>query len=54
MPYVAEAAGVAQLPELGRLCPDLDVTACDVLWAPTGRDLYRMLGVESRWNADRH
>jgi AcrR family transcriptional regulator len=53
--YEAQAAVIAYLVEVSRLRPDLDVAAArDILWALTGRDVYRMLVLERRWDADRY
>lgn len=41
--------------DMGVLAPQLDVSkAQDILWAFTGRDLYRMLVIERGWTSDEY
>lgn len=51
----AQSPVVAKLVETDRLKPGLDrEAASDILWALTGRDLYRMLVQVQGWSADRY
>jgi AcrR family transcriptional regulator len=53
--FEAQAHVIAYLAEAGRLRPDLDVAAArDILWALTGRDLYRLMVLERGWASDRY
>ncbi|PCC72097.1 transcriptional regulator, TetR family [Nannocystis exedens] len=50
----AQRVVVEALAEAGQLREDLDVEAArDVLWAMTGRELFRLLVLERGWSADR-
>jgi AcrR family transcriptional regulator len=53
--FEAQKPMIGYLAETGRLRRDLDESeARDILWALTGRELYRHLVVERRWSADRY
>lgn len=51
--YARLEEGILELASENALAPGLDATkALDILWAFTGRDLYRMLVVERGWSSD--
>ena len=52
--YQRQKETVEALASEGVLCPDLTVgEARDVLWAYTGRDMYRLMVIERGWSSDR-
>jgi AcrR family transcriptional regulator len=53
--YEAQAPQIAPLEATGRLKSGQDPQAArDILWALTGREIYRMLVPERRWSSDRY
>ena len=53
--YERQEGTIALLRSSGRLRAGLDyLTARDIFWALTGRDLYRMLVRERGWSADKY
>src|SRR6516225_3855415 len=53
--FEAQKPMIDYLVQAGRLRPDLNAArAREILWALTGRELYRMLVVERDWDSDRY
>ena len=53
--YQRQAVSLEEMAEKGMLAPGLSYSqARDILWAFTGRDLYRLLVVERGWSSDEY